>query len=62
MTTATSCHPIAEILVERRQGLAEVSQVIRKLTSRGLRAHFVYVRVPAADIGERHFQPDVGFD
>ena len=27
-----------------------------------LRADFIHVRVPAAYVGKRHFQPDVGFD
>ncbi len=56
------CHAIAQVLMESRERLAKLRQVIRKLSRSGLAAHFVHVRVPAADVGEGHFQADVGLD
>ena len=61
MTTRDIFHAIAQVLIERRERLAEFRQIVGQLAELAA-AHFVHVRVPAADIGERHFQSDIGFD
>ena len=62
VTTLTSAMRSPRSVIEGRQRLAEVRQQIRELPDGRLRADLVDVMIPAADIGERHFQTDIGFD
>ena len=55
-------HAIAQVLIKGRERLAELRQIVGELAVGGLSADLVDVRVPAADIGERHFHADVGLD
>ena len=52
-------HALAQILVERRDAAAELLQQVRQLPAR---IALVHMRVPASDVGKRHFQPDAGFN
>ena len=50
---------IAEVGPESAERLRELAQHIRDLS---LRAAFVDVMVPSADVGKRHLHSQVGFD
>ena len=55
-------HAIAQVLIKRRQRLAELRQIVGKLSVRWLPADLIDVRVPAADVGERHFHSHIRLD
>ena len=52
-------HAVAKIAGKMPQGLAEFSKPVGQLAGG---AAFVGMGVPAADLGEGDFQPDIGFD
>ena len=51
-------HPIAEVVIESSDAVAEIRQAIRKLAAR---VTLIRVRVPAAHIGEGDLHADVRF-
>src|SRR5437016_12362890 len=55
-------HTIAQVPPERGNALPELRQTLRKLAFGRPRAHFVDVVIPTANIRERYFNTDVGFD
>ena len=52
-------HAVAHVTIKGGQTLSEFSQTIRKLASL---VALIGVCVPARDVGESDFKPDVGFD
>src|SRR5687768_17844021 len=52
-------HPLAQVLIERRDSVAELLQQVRELATT---VSLILVRVPLAHVGKRDFQTDFGFD
>src|SRR5438874_1827511 len=52
-------HAIAEIAVERRKSVAEFTQPVAQLATD---TALVRMSIPSTEIGEGHFQADIGFD